>query len=90
MCAVEKKLGRILALPLREREVPLRELASKLGASLTSTYTSNGKHLEHEVVHRIREAARSKRESSLWLIAVISAVASVVSALAAWFAILKY
>lgn len=91
MCTIQSKLKRILALPLREKEVPLRKLAQDLGCNLNSTYTTtqsgNDKHLEEEVVRRIQEAARFKRESSLWLIALISAIASVISALAAWFAV---
>ncbi len=70
-----------------EREVALRTLANKLGCSLSSTYTSDGKHLEEEVIRRIQDAARSKRESCLWWIAFISAIASAFSALAAWFAV---
>ena len=86
MCTIQRELKRILA--MEKHDVPLRELAKSLGCSLSSSYTSDGKHLEDEMVRRIQEAARSRRESSLWIIAVISAVASVVSALAAWFAII--
>ena len=71
-----------------DREVALRELAQKLGCSLFSTYGGDGgKHLEEELIRRIQEAARSIRESRLWLIALISAIASVISALAAWHAV---
>ncbi len=35
---------------------------------------------DHELQRRVIEAERSKRESKLWLIALISAIASVVSA----------
>ena len=62
----------------------LRILAWELGCSLSSTYTSDGKHLEEEVIRRIQEAARSLREARLWWIALISGIASVISALAAW------
>lgn len=44
---------------------------------------------EGEALRRIRESARSGRESSLWFIALSSAVVSVLSALAAWLAVLK-
>lgn len=88
MKCVEKRLKGIMALDKEEREIKLRELAQELGCSLQSSYTSNGKHLEEEMVRRIREAARSIRESRLWWIALISAVASVLSALAAWSAVL--
>ena len=72
-----------------EREVALRELATEVGCSLVSTYTGDGsKHLEDELIRRIQEADRTIRESRLWWFAVISAIASVVSALAAWAAII--
>jgi len=58
-----------------------------LGGSLTNTYNANGKHLEDEVVARIRNAERSNRKEKLWIIALISAIASVISALAAWIAV---
>jgi len=35
---------------------------------------------DHELQRRVIEAERSRRESKLWLIALISAIASVVSA----------
>ena len=66
----------------------LRGLAKKLGCSLYSTYEPSGKHLEEEVVRRIREAARSQREARIYWIAIIAAIASIISALAAWCAVL--
>lgn len=72
-----------------ERETQLRTFAKKLGCSLNSTYTENGKHLEEELVRRILEAIRSIRESRLWLLAFTSSFASVFSAVAAWLAVLK-
>ncbi len=41
---------------------------------------------DYELQQRLIEARRSKRESWLWLLAVISAIASMLSAAAAWFA----
>ena len=90
MVNVQKKIKEIMAISDHDnRELALRTLADKLGCSLSSTYTSDGKHLEEEVIRRIQEAARSIRESRLWLIALISAIVSVFSALAAWFAVWK-
>jgi predicted transcriptional regulator len=86
---VQRRLRKILSKGKSEREVALRELAQQLGCSLSSTYGGDGgKHLEDELVRRIQEAARSIREARLWWIAVISAIASVVSALAAWTAVI--
>ena len=86
--SIERRLRRIMRDP--ERETELRKFAQELGCSLHSTYDQNGNHYEDEVIRRVREAARSIREERLWLIALISAVASIVSALAAWFAVFRH
>ena len=44
---------------------------------------------DHELQQRVIDAERANRESRLWLLALISAVASVVSALAARATILR-
>jgi hypothetical protein len=44
---------------------------------------------DYELQRRVAEAERSRRESSLWLMALISAVASVISAITAWIAVAK-
>lgn len=92
MIFVQRKLKKIMSIKDKdEREVSLRKLAMELGCSLSSTYTSDGKkHIEEEVIRRIQEAARSIRESRLWLIALFSAIVSVISALAAWFAVFRH
>ena len=88
MIGIQKKLRRILSIQnLSERDKSLGELANSLGCSLTSTYEESGKYRVDEVVARIQTAARESRDSTLWLIALISAVASVISACAAWLAI---
>lgn len=85
---VHRKLRKIMKKGRDEREIALRELAVRLGCSLTSTYGGDGsKHLEHEVLRRIHEAASSIRGGRLWWLAVISAIGSIISALAAWVAI---
>lgn len=90
MINVQRKIKKIMSISDKEkREVALRSLANELGCSLSSTYTSDGKHLEDEIIARIQEAARSIRESRLWWIAFASAIASALSALAAWFAVWK-
>ena len=80
---MSKKLKNIMEMKKEERETKLREYLNDLGGSLFSTYTSNGKHLEDEIVARIINIERSNREEGLWKIAFISAIASVVSALVA-------
>ena len=44
---------------------------------------------EWELHRRIKEEQRNRRESRLWVVAVVSAVAAVISALASWAAVLK-
>jgi hypothetical protein len=86
---VQKKIIKIMASKDGDKDIELRKLAQSLGCSLDSTYSGqNAKHLQEEVIRRIQEAARSLREARLWWIAVISAIASAFSALAAWFAVL--
>lgn len=91
MIFVQRQIKKIMTIKDRDRrETALREFAMRLGCILSSTYTPDGKHIDEEVIRRIHEAARSIRESRLWLIALISAIASVFSALAAWFAVFRY
>jgi hypothetical protein len=85
MLCVESRLKHILK--QKNHDVPLRQLAERLGCSLESAYEPSGKHLESEVVRRIREAARSQHESRMYWVAVLAAFASVISALAAWCAV---
>jgi hypothetical protein len=91
LISVQRRLRSILATSsVSERDAALRELARDLGCSLGSVYEmQTGKLLEEEVVRRIQEAAREERASNLWWIAVISAFASVVSALTALIALHK-
>lgn len=44
---------------------------------------------DYELQRRVLEAERHIREHRLWLVAVISAIASLVSAVAAWLAVIK-
>ena len=86
---VQRRIKNIMAEDVEPaREIALREVARELGCSLASTYGDGRKHLEEEVVRRIQEAARSIREARLWWIAVFSAIASVISSLAAWAAVI--
>lgn len=78
MCKYKEKVGDKLV-----------EEAEKLGVSLEHTNNPNGTFREGALQKRVREARRAKRESSLWIIAFISALASLFSAIAAWIAVLK-
>jgi hypothetical protein len=73
----------------------LERRAQELGVDIQGdaiTQSSSGRHRradDAELQRRVFEAERSIRESRLWLLALLSAIASVVSAIAAWIAILK-
>lgn len=81
---VQKRLQYILSIQDQaERRDKLSKLARNLGCSFTSTYEGgpeHAKYLEHEVVARIQAAARESRDATLWLLALISALASLASA----------
>ena len=42
---------------------------------------------DHEIQKRVIEAEKHIREHRLWIVALISAIASVISAAAAWYAV---
>ena len=69
----------------------LENLAEELGVSMFNTAVTGAGHTgpdTYEVQRRIREAIRDWRDGWLWLLAFISAIVSVLSALAAWTAVL--
>lgn len=90
--SIEKRLKEILSIREADKqEVTLREFAQSQGVSLDATYRMVGGAVIHdtnEVIRRIREAARSQREEKLWIVAITSAAASVISALASWSAVM--
>jgi hypothetical protein len=73
----------------------LKRRAAELGVNIESGEMINvaGKGMasipahDHEIQRRVLEAERHLREHRLWIVALISAIASVVSAVAAWVAI---
>lgn len=75
----------------------LRKRADSLGVWIYSTDAINTeKHGtvplvvdDYELQRRVIEAERHIREHNLWIIAVTSAILSVISAIAAWVAVLK-
>lgn len=70
----------------------LRKSAKDFGVSLEGLPHPDQPHLtvlnDPEIQRRVMEAERHKREASLWLLALLSAAASIISAVAAWCAIL--
>ena len=89
----DAELSRILNMPETHstgREQQLERLAQRLACSVQGLRDPVSTRFdEKEAVLRIREAARSWRESSQWMFAVISAITSMLSAAAAWSAVLR-
>ena len=66
----------------------LKQRAIELNVSLSGLGFESGQPYDESTLQqRVMVAERSRRERSLWIIAVISAVASVFSAMAAWLAV---
>ncbi len=66
----------------------LRKLADKLGVSHDSATGGAGE--DRSIIQaRILAMLSERRNSTLWIIALLSAIASVFSAFAAWYAIAK-
>ena len=71
------------------RTQQLEKLAQEIGCTIAGAKDTFGILNEAEVIRRIQEACRSIRENRLWWIALISAIASLLSAFAAWSAVLS-
>ncbi|MGA2067705.1 MAG: hypothetical protein ABSG86_22245 [Thermoguttaceae bacterium] len=73
----------------------LEKRARDLGVDMEGspiTHSASGRQRradDAELQKRVLEAERSRRESQLWLLALVSALASLVSAIAAWWAVLR-
>lgn len=84
---VQKHLAKIMQIQREEQKTrALFDLARKLGCSLErlDVYDDTPRdYAEQATVQRIQEAARGRREARLWMVALVSAVASAMSAAAA-------
>lgn len=83
---MSRRLKKILKLDYPDRERKIQEYAQELGIPSNADFNGNQ---HYEMLRRVLEVGRSHRESRLWIIALLSAIAAIVSALAAWFAVLK-
>ena len=83
---MSKRLKKNLRLESPERERKIQEYAQELG--IPSNTNFNGDQ-HYEMLRRVLEVERSHRESRLWIIALSSMIVAILSALAAWFAVLK-
>lgn len=69
----------------------LERMAERLGVSREGTLFPSGAITnEPELQRRVQEALRSRRDSWMWLLAFVSALASAASAFAAWLAVLTH
>jgi hypothetical protein len=81
-----RRAGMIRRLPQGQK---LKTLAIRLGVSMAEIGTHEGLESEPELQRRVQEAQRSRRESWLWLVAILAMLASIASALAAWWAVAR-
>lgn len=67
----------------------LLEYANKLGVAMDGIADKEGNIRESALQQRVRESKKTRFAQLAWLIAFFSAIASALSALAAWIAISK-
>lgn len=70
----------------------LKRRAAQLGVDTDiqiATSVSTRQAPDHELQRRVLEAERSQREHRLWIVALVSAIFSILAAIAAWVAALK-
>lgn len=84
---VQKQIQAIIKLPHKEQDAPLRELARKIGVTTQGILNQSDNTNKVELIRRIQEADRCLRESRTRWFAFVSAIASIVAALAAWWII---
>jgi hypothetical protein len=89
---IQSQIKRVMAITdLDKRRDALLKLGDELGCSRSSLWEpvgDNVKFHEDEMLRRIHEAARQKRESFVWVATALSALASVISAATALIALL--
>lgn len=83
---MSKKLKELSKLEPATQEGKLMEYARELGIASLPISNINGKRIS-DLTNMIINAERAEREHKLWIIALISAIASALSALAAWVAV---
>ena len=84
--SVAKEMGVIMKPGMNEEEK--LAYAKQIGVSFYKIYDGDTNLKEAELNARILEHERATRDSRLWIVALVSAIASALSALAAWFAVL--
>ncbi len=72
----------------KERQDALVDLGKKVGVTTGATYSQTGLISEPILVERIRNATTARLASQSWWLALAACTASVLSAIAAWVAVL--
>lgn len=65
----------------------LEKYARKLGVSLHNQASPTTGNDDAEIQRRVLEFLRHRRDNQLWLVAVFSSIAAMLSAAAAWYAV---
>ena len=86
---MSRKLKKIMSVKnIGERNKKLSEYLSSLGGTIFRI-SPRIESITEDVVSKIIELERANREEKLWIIALLSAIASIFSALAAWYVVTK-
>ena len=71
----------------RARQLGVDILGDPRSSAVATSVAGPSRASDHELQRRVLEAERSRRESRLWIVALVSAIASVASALTALIAL---
>ena len=86
---MSRKLKKIMSIKnIGERNKKLSEYLTSLGGTIYRI-SPRIESITEDVISKIIELERANREEKLWIIALLSAIASIFSALAAWYAVMK-
>ena len=86
---MSRKLKKIMSIKnITERDKKLSEYLTSLGGTIYRI-SPRIESITEDVVDKIIELERANRDEKLWMIALLSAIASMFSALAAWYAVMK-
>jgi hypothetical protein len=86
---MSRKLKKIMSVKnIGERDKKLSEYLSSLGGYIFRI-SPRMESITEDIVNKIIELEKANREEKLWIIALLSAIASIFSALAAWYAVTK-
>ena len=86
---MSRKLKKIMSIKnIGERNKKLSEYLTSLGGTIFRI-SPKIESITEDVVNKIIELERANRDEKIWIIALLSAIASIFSALAAWYVVMK-